>query len=359
MPVAVLIEQATDALARLDTDTGDRLAPFTSILLRTEAASSSQIEQLTASARAIAETEIGVRVGGNAAEIVANSDAMRIAMSTDTLDGAAIKAIHSVLMADIDPTNSGRWRVEQVWIGGSQFGPIGAEFIPPGEDRVSSSMDDLVTFMERDDLPVFVQAAIAHAQFETIHPFTDGNGRTGRALLHALLRTKGASTHGVIPISSGLLADVSGYFSALTAYREGQLTPIISQVCVAAQRAVSNSRLLTDELAELNQSWIATVRARRDSATWKIADLLLRHPVVDSTTIDRDLGAQVANNIGRYMAPLSEAGVVATKGSGRYQNWRAPGVLTALDNFAVRAGRREHPVAESPDPGDNGPIPLA
>jgi Fic family protein len=65
-------------------------------------------------------------------------------------------------------------------IGGSSFGPHGADFVPPHHDRVPALMDDLVRFMRRTDLPLLAQTAVAHAHFETIHPFPDGNGRTGR-----------------------------------------------------------------------------------------------------------------------------------------------------------------------------------
>ncbi len=88
-------------------------------------------------------------------------------------------------------------------------------------DRVSAAISDLIRFLRRDDLPVLPQAAIAHAQFETIHPFTDGNGRAGRALLHSMLRSKALTRSVTVPVSAGLLADTGAYFEALTAYREG------------------------------------------------------------------------------------------------------------------------------------------
>jgi len=71
-------------------------------------------------------------------------------------------------------------------------------------DRVPDAMRDLLQFARRDDLPVIPQVAILHAQFETIHPFPDGNGRTGRALMHAALRAKGVTRHVSVPISAGL-----------------------------------------------------------------------------------------------------------------------------------------------------------
>lgn len=82
-------------------------------------------------------------------------------------------------------------------------------------------------FMRRDDIPALTQAAIAHAQFETIHPFEDGNGRTGRAMVGALLRNKGVTEKVTIPISSGLLTDLRSYFEALSRYRDGEIQLIV------------------------------------------------------------------------------------------------------------------------------------
>jgi len=112
------------------------------------------------------------------------------------------------------PDIAGRWREQQVWIGGSRFGPHEADFIPPHHDRVPAAMADLAAFMARPDLPVLTQAAIAHAQFETIHPFPDGNGRVGRALVHSLLKAGGLARSVTVPVSAGLLGDTGTYFAA-------------------------------------------------------------------------------------------------------------------------------------------------
>src|SRR5262249_38246027 len=158
----------------------------------------------------------------------------------------SILAMHKVLMADAEPETAGRWRTEQVWIGGGNLGPHGAVFVPPHHSRIEPAIDDLVAFVRRDDLPVLVHAAIAHAQFETIHPFPEGNGRTGRALLHAMLRNKRLIRNVTVPISAGLLTDTSSYFDALTAYRSGDLVPMVSGLADASFAAVANGRRLVD-----------------------------------------------------------------------------------------------------------------
>ena len=199
---------------------GNEVSPFGAILLRSESASSSKIENLTSSARSIALAELGSDKRRNAAEIVANVHAMKAAIDlADRIDEQAILAMHTALMIDHRPEITGRWRDDQVWIGGSDYGPHQADFVPPHPDRVPDAMTDLIAFAERDDIPALIHAALVHAQFETIHPFPDGNGRTGRALVHSILRRKGVTRNVTVPVSAGLLTDTAGYFDALTAFR--------------------------------------------------------------------------------------------------------------------------------------------
>ncbi len=201
-------------------------------------------------------------------------------------------------------------------------------------------MHDLVTFTRRTDLPLLVQAAIAHAQFETIHPFPDGNGRTGRALVHALLRGQGLTRKVTVPVSAGLLADTSGYFDTLTAYRDGDPAPIVAMLASASFSAIRNGRKLVGDLRDVRASWDGKVQGRRGAAAWRLADLLLRQPIVDVWVAADELGIS-ADNAMRPIAPLVEAGVL-TEFTGRARNrmWECRDVLSALDSFATRARRR-------------------
>lgn len=201
-------------------------------------------------------------------------------------------------------------------------------------------MRDLVRFLARDDLPPLTQAAVAHAQFETIHPFPDGNGRVGRALVHALLRAKGLTQRVTVPVSAGLLVNLAGYFDALGAYREGDPAPLVRQLGEASFTAISNSRQLVADLHEVRAGWTTMVKARRGATAWRVADLLLRQPVVDSPLVQRELSvpAMTAN---RAIEALKSGGVLRkTSGDRRGRRWAAADVLAALDRFAARAGRR-------------------
>ena len=191
-----------------------------------------------------------------------------------------------------------------------------------------------------DDVPVLAHAAIAHAQFETIHPFPDGNGRTGRALVHAHLRHKGLTRNVTVPVSAGLLTDTDAYFAALTTYREGGVVAIVEQFAEAAFRATDNGRRLVDDLHAIRNGWREQVRARRDAPAWRITDLLLRQPVVSAAVVATELDTAV-QNVYRSLRPLVDAGVlVEFTDKKRNRLWRAAEVLDALDRFAARAGRR-------------------
>lgn len=334
-------ESASREIARFDAELGAEIAPFAAVLLRSESAASSHIENLTASARAIGEAELpGGKAKRNAKMIVANTAAMNAAVAlSDTVDAGAILAMHRALMINDPRHTPGEFRTEPVWIGGGST-PIGATFVGPRHELIPEAIDDLIAFAQRTDVPALPQIALGHAQFETIHPFTDGNGRTGRALVQALLRNKGLTRQVTVPVSAGLLADIDAYFAALTSYREGDAAPIVERFSQATIAAIANGRQLVTELRDIREAWNGVITARSDSAVWKVADLLTRRPVVNAALLGQEVGIE-STNAHRYLNPLTEVGILveATNGS-RNRVWRAPDVLAALDAFAERAGRR-------------------
>ena len=334
-------ESASHEITRFDAELGGEIASFAAVLLRSESAASSQIENLTASARAIAEAELsGAKPKRNAEMIVANTAAMQAAVSlSDTVDADAILAMHRALMAKEPRHTPGEFRTEPVWIGGGST-PIGATFVGPRHELVPGAIGDLIAFAQRADVPALPQIAVAHAQFETIHPFTDGNGRTGRALVQAILRNKGLTRQVTVPVSAGLLADTGSYFAALTTYRDGDAAPIVERFSQASILAIANGRQLVADLRGIRENWNDVITARSDSAVWKVADLLTRRPVVNAALLAQELGIE-STNAHRYLNPLTEAGILVETTSGpRNRVWRSPEVLAALDAFAERAGRR-------------------
>lgn len=338
---AALAEEATHELSRFDSEHGSRVASFAPVLLRSEAASSSQIENLTASARSIFSAELGARAGRNAELITANTRSMQAAIDLSrNLDAEAVLAVHRVLMEGQPRHRPGRWREEPVWIGTRSDSPLGAEFVAPHHGRVVAAVEDLVAFMRRDDVPSLTSVAVAHAQFETIHPFTDGNGRTGRALAQAALRHRGVTRNVAVPVSAGLLADVTGYHDALTAYRSGDVSPVVRAFAEAALRAVVNSRRLVEDIDAVRAGWSARLTVRRDSGAWRLLDVLTRRPVLDAATAASELGVQ-RPNVYPPLRALVEAGILRPRQEHqRGPMWRSDEVLGAVDAFAERAGRR-------------------
>lgn len=336
-------DEASTHIARLDAELSSGPIPFTAILLRTESSSSSQIENLTSSAKALALSELGLMGRQNADQVVANVRAMSTALELSPLNRplneADVLAMHAELMSNDWPQITGRFRTQQVWIGGSRFSPHDAAFIPPHHSRVSANMADLTEFCARADIPVLVHAALAHAQFETIHPFEDGNGRTGRALLHAMLHAGGLTRSIPVPVSAGLLGDVDGYFAALGDYRNGRPDSIVRCVAEAAFAAVDNGRSLAADLQRIRQGWTHRITARRDSAIWKLTDLLSWRPVIDMPLV-RDQLKITAANAQTAIDRLVDSNVLTQVGRGRRNRiWQCTEILDALDAFAERARR--------------------
>ncbi|MET8816501.1 Fic family protein [Streptomyces sp. NPDC004549] len=261
--------------------TSPHLESFARFLLRSEAVASSRIENVVASARAIALLELMMGrkpgeaanakgIGEGAREVVNNVLALREAVSTLTETAAVtaddIHALQAALFAGTEVSDlSGRPRDKQSWVGGDISSPRNAEFVPPPPAAVPDLLDDLAAFLSKDHPHPLVHAALVHAQFETIHPYFDGNGRTGRALIHTALARQGIATGHVLPISLSLLAHPAEYISGLSAYRYVGApdspaaingTEAWVRVFVAATRdAVAEAERFTDELTEMRFRW--------------------------------------------------------------------------------------------------------
>ena len=340
--LAAEVDDASSALVRFDSELGSLSLPFAAILLRSESASSSQIEQLSSGARAIAEAALGERETGNGALIVSNVRALQTALDlAESMDSAGIIAMQHALLNDHAPHVTGKFRDEQVWIGGSAAGPHRADFVAPHHDRVPAAIDDLLDFVHREDIPVLTQVAIAHAQFETIHPFPDGNGRTGRALVQAMMRQKGLTANVTVPVSAGLLHDVDTYYSALTSYRSGDMRPIVSAFATASFGAIANGRVLVAAIVALREQWNDRLAGLRvDAAARRVATLALEQPVLNQRVVSERLGVP-ANTAYRAFEALESRGVLrAANSAKRNRIWIADDVIVALDDFAARAGRR-------------------
>lgn len=335
-------DDAVRAIAALDATRGTHLRPLATLLLRAESVASSKIEHEEATIEDYARALHGSRANGSATAMVAAGGAM------DRLLGApigeeSIAAAHGLLLGS-EPQEAryaGRWRTMQNWIGGSDHAPRGALYIPPPPERVGPLMTDLVGFARRRDVPIIVQAALAHAQFESIHPFTDGNGRIGRALAAAVVRHRGLAQHVVVPTASALVAQRERYFAALDAYRKGDAGPVVSAFARSALIAAEEARASADLVAGLPVRWREQVGVpRAGSAPSLLVESLATHPIFTTDDVERRLGLP-APTAHRAVERLAAAGVVRPLTSRkRNQVWGAGALLDELDDLGVRIGVR-------------------
>lgn len=342
--VARAHESALIEVARLEAGWGQFLVPVREFLLRSESVASSRIERVDAGWRAFGKAVAGGRASDAAKSQLAAVDALHElvgAADTGPLALPAILHAHQQLMAP-DPyaDEPGRLRSVQNWIGGSDFSPLGASFVPPPADRVPELMADLLAFADRVDLPIVAQAAIVHAQFESIHPFVDGNGRIGRALLSAVLRRRGLTQTVTVPLASVMLADTETYFARLGDYRRGDVDALVGYVASAALHASAAAQESARRLAELPARWREAVRPRAGSADELLIDALLQTPIFDAETAQTLTGTTDTSTY-RALGRLADAGVVEVLSEGsRNRIWAATDVLAELDVLTDAIGRR-------------------
>jgi Fic family protein len=309
-------ERSIDALHR-DPPRLASLEVLARRLLRAESVASSRIEGLVLSQRRLARAEAeepdardetARSVLGN---VVAMEHAVALGASAKPLRLKDVLEIHRHLMlATTTPHIAGELRERQNWIGGNAYNPGRADFVPPAPERVPDLMDDLVAFMNRTDLPPVVQAAIVHAQFETIHPFADGNGRVGRALIHVVLRRRGLAPRYVPPVSLVLAADAKAYVGGLTAFREDRAADWLLLFAEAIERAAAKASELARRLAELQERWRERAgRPRRHSSAEALIVELPAHPIVTVATAQKLLGTS-KQAVNEAIATLAQKGVL-------------------------------------------------
>ncbi|MEW1960696.1 Fic family protein [Kineococcus sp. NPDC059986] len=317
------------------------------LLLRAEAVASSRIEGLEIGgrrlARADAAREAGVVEDAGAAEVLGNIDAMRAAVDDvarrPRLDVEAICDIHRALLAGTrDASWAGTVRDRQNWIGGSSFNPCAADFVPPPPDDVGPLLEDLVGYLDSDVHPPVVQAAIAHAQFETIHPFADGNGRTGRALIHVVLTRRGLSPHHVPPVSLVLATRSRDYIAGLESFRadghEG-VAEWIATFAAATSEACARVAGLTDGLVALDHRWreaLGSVRAGSTVAQL-LDEILPRTPITTVAQLVR-LTGRSTQAVNEAVDRLHRAGVLRQTTAGRRNRaFEVDGLVDLITGF--------------------------
>lgn len=337
---AELSQRASSAVQALNASQGElvSLEGLARQLLRSEALASSQIEGLSISHRKLAEAELEGRQGHHKAkEIMANVRAMERAMEigaqSPELDVEDLRSIHAEL-AIVPPLDriAGQLREEVSWIGGTA--PPDAEYVGPPHPYVRPLLDDLCQFMARDDMPAIQQSAIAHAQFELIHPFGDGNGRVGRCLIHVLLRRRGLAPRYVPPVSLVLGANKDAYIAGLQRYRDDQVETWIDQFSRATEVAAEKAIDFSNSVLELQARWRERLGAvRSDSATLPIIDLLPQYPIITAAVAEKQIGRSRPATI-NALERLSDAGILSRhRNQKKGDSWEAKELFDLLTDF--------------------------
>jgi Fic family protein/HAMP domain-containing protein len=228
---AAAIAEAETAVRSLHSNAAvlDRTDGVARLLLRAEAQASSRIEGVVIGAQRLLQAEAARDIDSAgktdsvADEVLANIDAMDVAMELADMEREVtidtfLRIHRRVLQASDLKEFAGQLRGGQSWIGGALDHPCDSKFVPPPPEEVPALLEDLAAFCNDTSLPAVAQAAIVHAQFETIHPFVDGNGRTGRAILHVMLRRRGLAPSWCPPVSLVLETFREEYLCTLDAY---------------------------------------------------------------------------------------------------------------------------------------------
>ncbi|MGI0128923.1 MAG: Fic family protein, partial [Thermoplasmata archaeon] len=329
--------EAMDAIARM--------------LLRGESLASSRIEGLRVSQRRLAEALFEPESADESAwAVIGNINAMdasiRRATQAPEISAEDINKIHLALLRHtVDAGIAGKLRDGPGWIGGADDSPTRAEYIPPPHEEVPALVDDLAVFINRTDMSPLVQAAIAHAQFELIHPFGDGNGRVGRCLIHVVLRRRGLATRFTPPISMILASDTRSYIGGLTSFREERIAAWCGVFAAAARESAKLGFDLVRRFEQLEARWSERAgNPRAHSTARKILQMLPARPVVDAKTVTEQLGvSEVAAR--NALNQLDGAGILTLTRVTRWKRaWAAREVFDLLNLF-------EKTVAHS-GPGD-------
>ena len=335
-----------DALVRAETAVrevqtsfaGEGLDQLARQLLRAESVGSSRIEGLVLSQKRIFKAMFEPEgADPTAVSILGNIRAMERAIAIGSerraIKVADLVGMHKELLgATKDAWAAGVVRTEQNWVGGSRIGL--ADFVPPPPNEVPGLLQDLCVFINRDDIPAVAQAAIAHAQYETIHPHVDGNGRVGRCLIHIILRRRGVATHFVPPISLVLATISDRYIAGLTEYRRGlqdEWCQLFSSSTASAAAAVAKFAV---QMAAAQATWFERAgRPRRHSAAARLITVLPSNPVLDVRSAAGLVEAsEEAARLG--IGTLERAGIVRQTTVGRYRRaWAAEEVFAMMDGF--------------------------
>jgi len=302
-PMSALLSRADQAVGRLDgvVYTLPAADMFVAMYVRREAVLSSQIEGTQSSLDDVLTFELdpkGREVPRDVEEVVNYVRAMNYGLerlTTLPLSNRLIREIHQILLQGVRGASKqpGEYRTSQNWIGAGNVPLERAAFVPPPVAEMWPALDNLQWFMhEERSLPVLVHCGLAHAQFETIDPFLDGNGRVGRLLITFLLSYRGILHRPLLYLSAFLKGHRAEYYDRLTAVREqgdweGWLRFFLRGVAETAEEAATTAR----SIVHMRETHRMLVQERNLGLNGlRLLDLLFHYPVVNVRLVEDRLG---------------------------------------------------------------------
>ena len=287
-----------------------------------------------------------IRYDSSAADVLANIHAaergVRLAAELETITVDSIREIHQALC---EGTQLEMWggviRDRQNWVGGNGSNPLSADYVPPAPQEIPALLEDLVAYANRTDVSAVVQAALCHAQFESIHPFIDGNGRTGRALVQVCLMHRGVVGNEVPPISLALATQQKDYYESLhgmqhhtdSAARHKAINDWVSLFAGAVTQACADMMRIANEMDDLRNGWIKRLgTVRTGSALDHMLLAIQELPYFSVNTMVR-AGVGSKQSVGKALERLIGAQIVCQTNRGKRDRiFEAPEVL---EQFAI------------------------
>ncbi|WP_420640377.1 Fic family protein [Candidatus Poriferisocius sp.] len=269
-------------------------------------------------------------MGGTAGWVADNLAVIDWALNTahEPLTVELLNAWHRQLMqhGTLPPDLVGVFRPSLGWVGGQTS--RNAAYVPPPPSAISDLMDDLITFADREpqELDPVSHAAIIHAQFEAIHPYGDGNGRLGRALISRTLRRLGVANRSTAPMSMAIARDPGGYLAGLRFFELGSLDQWVRWFAETAEKAASTTMETIEETEALLSRWAeATAGLRADHSARALLPRLPAHPLISAADVAELLGVSERTAHGALTA-LVDRGIlapinVAARSPGRNRRW--------------------------------------
>lgn len=344
-----LLSEADRSLGRLDGITEILPDPdlFVSMFVRQEAVLSSQIEGTQSSLTDLLAFEAGqvARNPDDARQVVNYVRAMNKGIAdlgTLPLSLRLIRSIHEELMLGVrgQHASPGEFRTSQNWIGSTGSTLSNATFVPPPVEDMKRALYDLENFLHaKDDLPALINCAVAHAQFETIHPFLDGNGRVGRLLITFQLVERGILQQPLLYLSHYFKRHRAEYYDRLMAVRldgnwEAWIAFFLRGVSSVSREATATAR----DILALRESHLKLAGGIASKYSVPLLELLFASPVLDIRTIEGRIGctyAQANSLVGRF----ESLGILAeTTGQKRYRSYRYAPYLTLFDSGDIDSG---------------------